>query len=141
MFGDEVPLLGYENDGCLFDFDADGLPSPIPRLGVPQNLEIIALAPASFGEPLSPYRPLIPPEQLDVVAEVAYGSRSPQAQARVLRGHAVMASFARGRGEVFNAGTTEWAHGLAAGDPFVTRITRNVLRRFLAAGSASAVSA
>jgi hypothetical protein len=32
---------------------------------------------------------------------------------------------------VFNAGTTEWAHGLAANDPFVTRITRNVLRRFL----------
>jgi hypothetical protein len=41
-----------------------------------------------------------------------------------------MAAFARGNGEVFNAGTTEWAHGLAAGDPFVTRITRNVLERF-----------
>jgi len=34
---------------------------------------------------------------------------------------------------VFNGGTTEWAHGLAAKDPFVTRITRNVLTRFLAA--------
>jgi len=33
-------------------------------------------------------------------------------------------------GEVFNCGTTEWAHGLAAGDPFVTRITLNVLKRF-----------
>jgi hypothetical protein len=43
-----------------------------------------------------------------------------------------MASFRRGAGEVFNAGTTEWAHGLAAGDPFVTRITRNVLTRFAA---------
>jgi len=30
-----------------------------------------------------------------------------------------------------DAGTTEWAHGLAASDPFVTRITRNVLKRFL----------
>ncbi len=29
-----------------------------------------------------------------------------------------MASFAKGAGEVFNAGTTEWAHGLAANDPF-----------------------
>jgi hypothetical protein len=133
VFGDEIPLLGYENDGCLFAFDADGLPAPIPRLGVPENLEIIALAPASFAEAPSPYRPLIPPEQLGVVAQIAYGSDSAAAQARVLRGHAVMASFTKGEGEVFNAGTTEWAHGLAAGDPFVTRITRNVLQRFLAA--------
>jgi hypothetical protein len=130
VFGDDVPLLGYENDGCLFGFDTDGLPAPVPRLGVPPNLEIIALAPASFAEGPGPYRPLIPPEQLDVVAEIAYGSASPEAQARVLRGHAVMAAFTRGDGEVFNAGTTEWAHGLAAGDPFVTRITRNVLERF-----------
>ncbi len=43
-----------------------------------------------------------------------------------------MASFKRGKGEVFNSGTTEWAHGLAAGDPFVTQITRNVVKRFLA---------
>ena len=49
-----------------------------------------------------------------------------------------MASFAKGAGEVFNAGTTEWAHGLAANDPFVTRITRNVLARFLAAAGAPA---
>ena len=132
VFGDEVPLIGYENDGCLFGFGEDGLPTPISRLGVPDNLEIIALAPASFAEAPSPYRPLIPPEQLPVVAEIAYGSASAEAQARVLRGHAAMASFRKGRGEVFNAGTTEWAHGLAAGDPFVTRITRNVMDRFLA---------
>jgi hypothetical protein len=41
-----------------------------------------------------------------------------------------MSSFERGRGEVFNGATTEWAHGLKAGDPFITKITRNVLRRF-----------
>ena len=61
---------------------------------------------------------------------IAYGDDSAASQAKVLRGHAVMGSFKRGEGEVFNAGTTEWAHGLAAADPFVTRITRNVLRRF-----------
>jgi len=131
VIGDEVPLLGYENDGCLFQFGDDGLPAAVPRLGVPENLEIIALAPASFAESPSPYRPLIPPEQLDVIAQIGYGSSSPETQARVLRGHAVMASFAKGKGEVFNAGTTEWAHGLAAEDPFVTRITRNVLKRFV----------
>jgi hypothetical protein len=41
-----------------------------------------------------------------------------------------MASFRRGKGEVFNGGTTEWAHALAARDPFIERITRNVLKRF-----------
>lgn len=136
VIGDEIPLIGYENDGCLIGFDAQNLPAPIPHLGVPENLEIIALAPASFAEAPSPYRPLIPPEELPVIAQIAYGSSSLQAQRRVLRGHAVMASFTRGAGEVFNAGTTEWAHGLAANDPFVTRISRNVLSRFLAAAGA-----
>jgi hypothetical protein len=133
VFGDDVPLVGYENDGCPLTFAEDGLPAPVSRLGVPDNLEIIALTPATFAEAPSPYRPLIPPEQLDVVADIAYGSPSPAAQARVLRGHAVVASFRSGKGEVFNAGGTEWAYGLAADDPFVTRITRNVLRRFLGA--------
>ena len=135
VFGDEIPLLGYENDGCALSFDEDGLPAARPLLGVPADLEIIALAPSAFAEAAgSPYRSLIPPEQLDVVAKIAYGDDSPASQARVMRGHAVMASFKRGAGEVFNAGTTEWAHGLAAGDPFVTRITRNVLRRFASEG-------
>jgi hypothetical protein len=131
VFGDQVPLLGYENDGCPVTFGDDGLPTPRPGLGVPAGLEVIAMAPAAFAESPSPYRPLIPPEQLDVVAKIAFGDDSAETQARVLRGHAVMASFRRGRGEVFNTGTTEWAHGLAAGDPFVERITRNVLDRFL----------
>jgi hypothetical protein len=130
VIGSEIPLVGYENDGCLFDFGDDGAPRAAPRLGVPANLEIIGITPAAFAEAPSPYRPLIPPEQLAVVAEIAYGASTPEAQARMLRGHAVMASFRRGEGEVFNAGTTEWAHGLAAGDPFVTRITKNVLKRF-----------
>jgi hypothetical protein len=133
VIGDQVPLLGYENDGCPLTFGEDGLPVPVPRLGVPPDLQVIAAAPCAFGEAESPYRPLIPPEQLDVIAEIAYGSASPEAQARVLRGHAVMGAFTRGKGEVFNGGTTEWAHALAANDPFVTRITRNVLRRFGAA--------
>jgi hypothetical protein len=130
VIGSDIPLVGYENDGCVFDFGEDGLPRPVSRVGVPENLEIIALVPAAFAEAPSPYRPLIPPEQLPVVAKIAYGSDSEAMQARMLRGHAVMASFRRGQGEVFNAGTTEWAHGLAANDPFVTRITRNVLARF-----------
>ena len=35
VFGDAVPLVGYENDGCALRIDDDGLPAPDTRLGVP----------------------------------------------------------------------------------------------------------
>ena len=131
VIGAEIPMLGYENDGCRFEFGDDGLPKPVESLGVPGNLEIVAVAPCAVGEQNdSGYRALIPPEKLDVCARILFGDDSPASQQRALRGHAVMASFRRGSGEVFNAGTTEWAHALKARDPFVVQITRNVLARF-----------
>ncbi|WP_374469974.1 N,N-dimethylformamidase beta subunit family domain-containing protein [Phenylobacterium sp.] len=131
LLGADLPLIGYESDGCRFQFGDDGLPRAIPTLGVPESLEIIGIAPCAFGEEAGRgYNPIIPPEKLDVIAEVMFGDASPEAQQKVLRGHAVLASFRRGKGEVFNSGTTEWAHGLGAGDPFVQTITHNVLRRF-----------
>lgn len=129
--GAEIPLLGYENDGCLFQFDDDRRLKAIPHLGVPANLEIIAVAPCAYGEDLTRgYPPSIPPEDLRYAARVAYGTDEPSAVSKLLRGHAVMASFKRGAGEVFNVGTTEWAHALRAGEPMIERITRNVLTRF-----------
>ena len=131
VIGAGLPFLGYENDGCRFQFGDDGRLKPVAMLGVPDNLEIIAIAPCALGETaVDGYPPLIPPERLDVIAKEVFGQEGPAAEDRLLRGHAVMASFRRGRGEVFNGGTTEWAHGLAAADPFVQAITRNVLRRF-----------
>lgn len=131
VIGGDLPLIGYESDGCRFTFDDAGLPKAVPMLGVPENLEIIGFAPCAFGEESGRgYNPIIPPEKLDVIAGVMFGENGPEAQAKVLRGHAVLASFKRGEGEVFNTGTTEWAHGLAARDPFVEVITHNVLRRF-----------
>jgi hypothetical protein len=131
VIGAGLPLLGYENDGCRFEFAEDGRLKPIAALGVPENLEIIAAAPAAFGEEEGRgYAPIIPPENLDIIARDVFADESETARRRLLRGHAVMASFRRGAGEVFNGGTTEWAHGLAAHDPFIERITRNVLTRF-----------
>lgn len=131
LIAPDLPLLGYENDGCRFEFGRNGVPRAIPALGVPDNLEIVAIAPCAFGEnPDSPYAPIIPPENLDVVARDAFEDPGYADSPGIIRGHAVMASFKRGTGEVFNCGTTEWAHALKAGDPFVTRITRNVLSRF-----------
>lgn len=131
QIGAAVPLIGYENDGCPIRFDEDGLPEPDGGRGVPQNLEIIAMAPATLAEsPRSPFPPLIPREEPEVLARLAFGEVNERTLQRLMRGHAVMASLKRGEGEVFNAGTTEWAHGLAAGDPFVEKITHNVLARF-----------
>jgi hypothetical protein len=135
VIGADLPLLGYENDGCRFQFDDRGRPKAVGMLGVPENLEIIALAPCAFGEDTSRgYAPLIPPENLPMIAREVFGQSGAAAEDRILRGHAVMAAFRRGAGEVFNGGTTEWAHGLAAHDPFIERITRNVLRKFGAYG-------
>jgi hypothetical protein len=130
QIGADLPLIGYENDGCRLQYRDDGRLAAVPMLGVPAGLEIIATAPCTFGEAPSPWPPVIPPENLPMIARDVFGQEGPEAEERILRGHAVMASFRRGAGEVFNGGTTEWAHGLAAGDPFITRITRNVLTRF-----------
>ncbi len=131
LLGADIPLLGYENDGCHFTFDDDRRLKAIPELGVPENLEIIAVAPCTYWEDLNRgYRAFLPPEDLGIAAQVAFGENSPKAIGRLLRGHAVMASFRRGQGEVFNVGTTEWAHALNAGDPIINRITLNVLNRF-----------
>ena len=131
VIGGDIPFLGYENDGCRFQFGADGLPKPVPELGVPGNLEIIAVAPCTLGEDAaSGYQPLIPPENLGIIARDVFEAPGEATEQRILRGHAVMASFRRGKGEVFNGGTTEWAHALKGGDPFITQITRNVLQRF-----------
>jgi hypothetical protein len=49
-------------------------------------------------------------------------------------GAGMVATFKRGQGEVFNAGSTEWVSGLIHRDPFTERITHNVLRRFTSPG-------
>ncbi len=131
VFGDDCRLVGYENDGCPLTFGEDGLPRPVPRLGVPETLEIIATAPATLGEPESEFGGVVPPEAWGPLTRAFAGCDSPGNRARMMRGHAVMASFKRGKGEVFNSGTTEWAYGLEARNPFVEQITRNVLDRFL----------
>lgn len=131
LLGVDVPLPGYENDGCPIRLDLRGLPAANGGVGVPENLEIIAIAPATLAEDSrSPYPPIIPPEEPETLATVGYGNADAVTIDRLMHGHAVMASFKRGKGEVFNDGTTEWAHALAAGDPFVERITANVLQRF-----------
>ena len=123
--GDEFALCAYETDGCAFRFE-DGLPVPTGEGGTPETFEIVGLAPATLGEPdPTPAPGLLGRDDARFVASRVFGGDVE----RALRGHAALGSFRRGRGEVFTAGTTEWAWGLAAGDPFIDRITRNVLER------------
>ena len=102
------------------------------------TLEIICTAPATLAEPEgAPYKRLVPPEAWPTLTRAFAGFDSPANRARMMRGHAVMAAFRRGKGEVFNGGTTEWAYGLAAANPFVEKITRNVMDRFMAQPASS----
>ena len=62
------------------------------------------------------------------MAERLAGEDTAQTRRRFEFGNAVLGSFARGRGEVFTTGCTDWAYGLTDAD--VARVTRNVLQRF-----------
>lgn len=103
--------------------------------GAPEGLEILALTPVTLeeedhgqaGNLIS-----IADGDLAFAAEALYGEDTPESRDRVRYGSAVITAMAKGDGEVFCAGTTEWCHALARGDIQVETITRNVLDRFLA---------
>lgn len=109
-FGGARTIVGYECDGCEFT-RVDGLPVPTGRDGTPKNFEILATAPASWGE------------ESTLLWWDAFPRKEP--------GHACLGLSVRSPGgTVFTAGTTDWSHGLVApADPVVDRITRNVLDR------------
>ena len=70
-------------------------------------------------------------DDLVFAAEAVFGAATPEAIERLRYGSGMMVSFSKGRGEVFTAGTCEWVAGLIDRDPFVERITHNVLERLL----------
>jgi hypothetical protein len=123
IIGKEVSLAGYEMDGCEFVLQ-DGLPVPTGRDGTPQDLEILATAPGRWAS-------------MDSSLEWAKELRQALPQVPGLSlpkdhvtrdGVGVLGVFRRG-GTVVTAGSTDWANGLAGGDPVVERITRNIFDR------------
>jgi hypothetical protein len=123
-------LAAFELDSVEYTFRR-GLPYPTFEDGAPETLEILAMAPAMKGEQdrFGGQVPLGGPEtegdDLDLAADMpAYLAESGS------RGAGMIAAFTRGKGEVFNGGTTEWPHVLAMADPYVERVTHNVLERF-----------
>ncbi|MEZ7124737.1 N,N-dimethylformamidase beta subunit family domain-containing protein [Nonomuraea sp. AD125B] len=133
--GAPICIAAFELDGCDYTFRR-GLPFPTGSDGTPDNLEIIAMCPATFGEedrwngqvplgaPITEVQGILGllfdplPDRFD---GEAYGS-------------GMVAEFTRGRGGVFCAGTTEWVNGLRLHDEFTEQITRNVLRRYAVRG-------
>lgn len=133
LFGTRGTIAAYEVDGCEWTLSPqDGLPRPTGRDGTPEDLTILATAPArlwSRDELPSRYRPLESGD-LETAALAVFGDSAPEHITRLSHNHAVMGTYSRG-GTVFSAGTTDWSYGLAGQDPTVERITRNVLDRLL----------
>lgn len=130
QLGDAQALVGYEVDGCVFQFKR-GRPYPTGEDGTPSNFEIIGIAPAALFTHSTAPDGLYTPEStsdLQLVALQVAGSQDADALDQFARGHAVMGSYVvPGGGTVFTGGTTEWAYGLK--DPQVAQITRNIINR------------
>ncbi|MFG1955169.1 N,N-dimethylformamidase beta subunit family domain-containing protein [Micromonospora sp. NPDC048830] len=136
-------LAAFEVDSVEYTFHR-GLPYPTFEDGAPQTLEILAMTPAVRGEEdrFGGLLPIGGPEEEVYAYNRGLGDDLPDyVHEGQMRGAGMIASFTRGRGEVFNGGSTEWPYALEVGDPYVERIVRNVLDRFLAAGREGETSA
>jgi hypothetical protein len=129
VFGAQDQIVGYECDGLDYTV-RDGLPYPTGRDGSPTSTEILALAPASLGERPSAEREVMWDQRdLEAVVRQLEGAVTPAGLEKYRHGTAAMIAFTRGKGTVFNCGSTEWVFGLQGRDLFVERITRNILDR------------
>jgi N,N-dimethylformamidase beta subunit-like, C-terminal len=130
LLGNESRIFGYEVDGVDYTF-RHGLPYPSGADPVPDGLEILAMGVATNVEARRGFdaADLFLGDDSAHFARMLYGSDSPEHVARTRYGSGMIASFHKGKGEVFNAATTEWVHGLMCRDAAVETITRNVLER------------
>lgn len=129
-----INIAAFELDGVDFTFKK-GMPEPTFVDGAPETLEIIAMTPATLGE-VDNWNGAVPlgapvTEFLDAI-EAIYGDDLPERFKGECYGAGMIATFTRGLGEVFTAGSTEWVNGLRLADPFTEQITRTVLNRFTA---------
>jgi N,N-dimethylformamidase beta subunit-like, C-terminal len=133
LLGAEGHAFGYEVDGLDY-LIRGGLPEPTEKSGAPPGLKILALGMSSLREERTAV-PLddrfLADDDAKYVAQTLLGECGEAAVDRIKRGAGMIVSFARGRGEVFHAGSCEWVAALLRRDPLVERVTRNVLTRYL----------
>ncbi|MEZ4679161.1 MAG: DUF6605 domain-containing protein [Caldilineaceae bacterium] len=128
-------IVGYETDGCALTMQ-QGLPVPTHEDGTPDDFTILATSPARLLSQTVDYSEIPKaiwadpdgPGDLEGIATDLFGDASPEHVARIAHGNAVMGSFTRGKGSIFNSGTTDWSYGLDS-DKLVQRVTANVLQR------------
>jgi hypothetical protein len=142
-FGDVIGgrpdcIAAYEIDGCDFTM-RDGLPYPTGKDGAPDNLSIVAMAPAIMHE--EDHFQASTASQMNSVSTPAIkgdgtelphleeheGVKHPRYGAGMIASHD--RGIGPGDGTVFVAGTTDWVVGLQRRNWFVERITRTVLDR------------
>ena len=140
VFGSGSTIFGYEVDGLDYTF-RHGLPYPTGDDGAPDGIEILAMGLATLAEDDHGHIHKNDGIELAVydwdvrfIAEMLYYEATEETIDRVKRGSGMMVAMNKGQGEVFHAGTTNWVAGLIDRDPYVERITRNVLDRYLASG-------
>ncbi len=135
VLGSDDRIVGWEVDGCSFTFK-EGVPVATDEDGGPDGRTIIAIAPATFERTDRGYpaEALLMGSNYSRLAATLYGEDTPGAVDKVLNGHNTLVTWKDGEtgGEIFNAGSCDWVYGLSGGDPFVEKITDNVLKRFLA---------
>ena len=134
-----ICVAGFEMDGVDFTF-RKGQPYATGVDGAPEDLEIIAMAPAVSGsrDKWNGKVPIGAPfAEVQGIIECFYGSEPPDHLRDLEYGSGMVACHKRGLGSVFNAGSTEWVNGLIHHDPFTERITANVLNLFAARISSS----
>lgn len=133
VLGASSRIVGYEVDGCELT-TVNGDPVPTYADGTPDGLQVLATAPARLlsitpthcEAPVALWANVEPPGDLEGVAAALFGSVSPDNVAKIAHNKAVIGTFTRGKGTVFNAGTTDWCYGLDT-DPLVQQVTRNIL--------------
>lgn len=137
-YGDQIGaaanVFAYEVDGLDYTITG-GLPYATGADGIaPEAVEILAMGLASMEEDHGNRGTVLwgGPSEVAFRAELFFGDTSPESMERASRGNGMMLEYKRGRGVVFNGGSCEWVNGLIRRDPFVERITRNVLDGFLA---------
>jgi hypothetical protein len=131
VLGADATIVGYECDGCDFT-TRDGLPYPTGSDGTPDSFVILGTAPAAHFTRTTAARPPAPnePAEDEFIAARLFGTRDAAAVERISHGHAVLGTYTSAAGgTVVTSGCTDWAHGLAARDAQVERITANVLDR------------
>ena len=139
LLGDEHCVVGYECDGVEMTIE-HGLPVPTHADGCPPGFEILASAPArlysvdleagvnEYPTGLAHTRTV---GELQGLAHALFGSAEPENVRRIAHGNAVLGAYTAG-GTVVTSGCTDWAYGVAGGDPTVQRVTSNILDRLSA---------